>query len=66
MQPGIEPKSPGPLANTLTAWPMSWSNYLYYISIIDLTNVSLSYKAKQRTVWLPSKYTGIADRRVKH
>ena len=22
-QPGIEPRSPGPLANTLTIWPMS-------------------------------------------
>ena len=27
-QPGIEPKSPGPLANTLTAWNRFIPNYL--------------------------------------
>ena len=27
-RPGIEPRSPGPLANTLTAWPMSGNIYI--------------------------------------
>ena len=30
-RPGIEPRSPGPLANTLTAWPMS-DIYIYVMS----------------------------------
>ena len=34
-RPGIEPRSPGPLANTLTARPMS-GDYIYYIYTILL------------------------------
>ena len=29
-RPGIEPRSPGPLANTLTARPMSGTLYICY------------------------------------
>ena len=32
-RPGIEPRSPGPLANTLTAGPMSRSEWYIYIMI---------------------------------
>ena len=32
-QPGIEPRSPGPLANTLPIRPMSW--YFFWIAFIN-------------------------------
>ena len=35
MWPGIEPKSPGPLANTLPIRPMSWKSYRYYHLFIN-------------------------------
>ena len=38
-RPGIEPRSPGPLANTLTASPMSGTN-----DIKDLITISYSEK----------------------
>ena len=37
-QPGIEPRCPGPLANTLTARPKD-----RYVNIIALTELELTY-----------------------
>ena len=60
-RPGIEPRSPGPLANTLTAGPMSRLHYLNsttninndhynrYNSGITGKQVSLLYKIEQIT-----------------
>ena len=40
-RPGIEPRSPGPLANTLTAWPIyvPFSKILFLVNIIIVTTV---------------------------
>ena len=38
-RPGIEPRSPGPLANTLTAGPMSWCNQYQSLNICPFQSV---------------------------
>ena len=40
-QPGIEPRSPGPLANTLTIMPMSGQYILKYIYIYIYIKIKL-------------------------
>ena len=43
-RPGIEPRSPGPLANTLTARPMSGTNELKLSSILTIYSKQNIYK----------------------
>ena len=50
-RPGIEPRSPGPLANTLPAWPMSQFNIKYHLTINgSLISTTIFFRASLRNI----------------
>ena len=64
-RPGIEPRSPGPLANTLTIMPKSGYLFIIYLNYILRTSVDPikenSFTLKTRNRRYPTKTMSDAD-----